>query len=310
MVVPVHDPEASKEALTRARVFWSKSQIDEAVRMSREAVQFDHRNFEALVFRSMLLNEKKQFEEAHAVALQSLQVQKSVEGLLELGRAELYLGRFRDCMKTLFDVEGLDPANKKMIALRKLATTALETGVIPKPKEGNKMDRAEKKRLAGDEKRLTKEKKEQEKLAKQKAVEEEKKKKEEDERKAAQARIEQKAKEEEERKRKEEEEKKRKEDERKQKEEEKKQKEEEKKQKEEEKKQKEEEKTQKPTPNKATGFGAAAKVCLFWWFRFELCFVLFCFFFFFKKKKSKIESERNFLCFVPKLYSERKEVLS
>jgi len=222
MVVPVHDPAASKEALARARQCWAKSNIEDALRLSREAVQFDHRHAEALSFRAVLLNEKKQFAEAQAVALQSLQVDATVEGLLELARAELYLGNARECLKACFDVEGKEPDNKKMLALRKLATTALETGVTPKPKEGTKMDRAEKKKLAQEEKRAAKERKEQEKIAKAKAAEEEKKKKEEEEQKAAAQRAEQKARAEEEKKRKEEEERKQKEEEKKRKEEEKK----------------------------------------------------------------------------------------
>jgi hypothetical protein len=92
MVVPVQDPEAAKQgdcstrkcwclfkstffaALLRARQCWAKGVVEDALRFSREAIQFDNLNAEALCFRALLLNEKKQFEEAKAVALQSIQV--------------------------------------------------------------------------------------------------------------------------------------------------------------------------------------------------------------------------------------------
>ncbi len=166
MVVPVLDSDASRKALEQARKAWAKNRPEDALRLSREAVQFDPRSAEALAFRALLLNEKKQFEEARAVARQSLEAEKSAAGWLALATAELYLGQPTECLEACAEGERLEKS-KQLRAVQALARTAIETGVMPKPKEGTKMDRAEAKKAQGrskveraEEKRLAKEQKE------------------------------------------------------------------------------------------------------------------------------------------------------
>jgi tetratricopeptide (TPR) repeat protein len=121
IVVPDLDPKASEEALKRGRKFVKDGKTDDALRILREAVNFDPKNVEALVLRARVLCAEQRWAEAVSDATRATTMDtQCLDGWILQARSHLQQGQFEAVLVACTEGEKVDAKNAELLSLRKV----------------------------------------------------------------------------------------------------------------------------------------------------------------------------------------------